>query len=365
MKVLVAGASARAVAESVARGGHETFAVDVFGDRDLLEVASWRKLDDDESVAGAIAEFGADGVTFASGVENNPDLVEGLRALGVRVFAPGCGAIRRCRDNDVLAEVCGRNDIARPAVFSSPPPDKALLVKPLAGGAGIGVRDWDGDPSSVAEGEYFQEKIEGAPLSAVFAADGKEAVVLGVSRQFAGEAFLGADGYAWCGNLMPFGFAPEERGPLLAELRRIASALAADLGLSGACGADFIFDGRTPWLLEINPRICASFELAELLGGVNMFNVHAAALEGRLPRSPERLLEGPFMGKGIVYAPRDMTAPDTDGWLGTDRHDIPQAFSPLPAGLPICTVITPPLEDEGAVVAYLEDAARRIWGECS
>lgn len=365
MKVLVAGSSARAVAESVSQAGHETFAVDMFGDRDLFEVALWRRLDSDESIAAAAREFEVDGVTFASGVENTPDLVGLLRTGGVKVFAPECETLRRCRYNDVLARICCYHDIARPAVFSSPPPPgRRLLVKPFKSGAGIGVRDWNGDLSSIEPGEYFQEKVEGIPISAIFVADGKRAVVLGVSRQFAGEAFLGASGYAWCGNLMPLDIIPEERGPLLAELRRIASALTADFGLIGACGADFILCGKTPWLLEINPRICASFELAEELRCVNIFELHVSALEGRLPEDPEGLLDGPFIGKGIVYAPSDMTAPDTGAWLGTDRHDIPQAFSPLPAGQPICTVITPSMKGEEDVLTYLRAAARAVWKEC-
>ena len=59
-----------------------------------------------------------------------------------------------------------------------------------------------------------------------------------------------------------------------------------------------------------------------------------------------------------------MTAPDTGSWLRTNRHDIPQANSPLPEGLPICTLISPPMSDGSAVVEYLRAEARRVWGEC-
>ena len=364
MKVLVVGASARAVAESIARAGHEPLAADMFGDRDLAKVAPWRRLKDADAVVPAALDLDVDGVVFASGVENNPGIVDELRANGVRVFAPGSEAIRRSRDMRELAEICGRHGIARPGVFQSPPMGMRCLVKSFKSGAGIGVRDWDGDPSSVGPGEYLQEKIEGTSLSAVFVANGKEAVMLGASRQFAGEPFLGAGDYAWCGNLMPYEVRRENKKSLLDELRRIVTVLTGELKLSGACGIDFILRGETPWLLEINPRICASFELVEMLRDVNIFDLHLKALNGRLPEEPPGLLDGPFRGKGIVYAPRDMTAPDTGSWLGTNRHDIPQANSPLPEGLPICTLISPPMSDGSAVVEYLLAEARRVWGEC-
>ena len=367
MKILAAGASARAVAESASRAGHEVLAVDMFGDRDLLAVASWRQADREDpggSLASAALEQGVDAVVFASGVENNPDAVEYLRSAGVRVLAPCALALRRCRDTEELARVCARNHIARPRVFSEPSPGADILVKPKRGGSGIGIRDWDG-VTGAAEDEYLQEKIGGVPLSVVFLADGRSAVLLGVSRQFAGEAFLGAEDYAWCGNLMPFDAPPEERKALSAELRRVVSALVSEFELAGACGADFILSGGVPWLLEINPRISASFELAELLTGINAFDAHLSALEGRLPEEREVLAGGPFRGKGIVYAPRGMTAPDTSGWLGTNRRDIPQAWSPLPRGLPICTVITPPTESAAGVMEYLREEAERVWRECS
>lgn len=365
MKILVVGASARAVAESVARAGHEPVAADAFGDRDLRKVASWRRLKDADAVIPAALDIDVDGVVFASGVENDPGVVDELRAKGVRVFAPEAEAIRRSRAARDLMEICGRRGIARPRIFLSPPEGSRCLVKPFKSGAGMGVRDWDGDLSSVGPGEYLQERIDGTPLSAVFVANAEDAVILGVSRQFAGEAFLGADGYAWCGNLMPFDGKTERKESLLGELRRIVVTLARELKLSGACGIDFILRGETPWLLEINPRICASFELVEMLRDVNVFELHLRALNGELPEEPAGLLNGPFCGKGIVYAPRDMTAPDTDTWLGTNRRDIPQANSRLPEGLPICTLVSPPMKDGPAVVGYLSAEARRVWGECA
>lgn len=364
MKVLVIGASARAVAQSVVKAGHTPLALDMFGDRDLREIARWQKLKKSDPIAATALKLEADGAVFASGVENNPDIILELEASGVLPLSSSPAAIHRARDLRELELLCQKHKIDRPKTLLSPPACGKYLVKPLKSGAGNHIRDWNGE--ALKQGEYLQERVEGVPLSAVFLSNGKNAVLMGVSRQFAGEAFLGATGYAWCGNMMPFDIAPDQRAPLLAELRRMIHALACDLGLLGACGVDFIYDNGRLYLLEINPRICASFELVERLRRVNIFNLHLQALKGDIPVEPDDLLEGPFEGKGIVYAPTSGgVAPDTGGWFSRMRRDIPHEGAALPAGVPICTVLTPPMGSGGEVMEYLGAEARKIWGECA
>jgi predicted ATP-grasp superfamily ATP-dependent carboligase len=163
---------------------------------------------------------------------------------------------------------------------------------------------------------------------------------------------------------MPFAAETGRKSALLDEFRRAVSAMASYFGLKGAAGADFIYDGGRLWLLEINPRISASFELVELLSGVNIFSLHLSAIGGRLPPERDGLLDGPFRGKGIIYAPKDLTAPDTGAWYNYSRRDIPHPKALLPAGAPICTSITPPLPSDADVMAYLGGEAVKIWREC-
>jgi predicted ATP-grasp superfamily ATP-dependent carboligase len=366
MKVLVMGASARAVAYSVAKAGHEPVGMDHFGDRDLRKIAKWRRLDKSIPLAVTAGALAVEGAVFASGVENHPEMITALESAGVKVFSSPRESIERCRSLDELGKFCEKNDFARPRTRKDAPPDDdgALwLLKRVKSGAGAGVRNWE-PGLRPADGEYLQELIDGVPLSAVFLADGEEAVLCGASRQLAGDASLGADGYAWCGNVMPFEAPPEKRHVLLSELRRLAGAAASYFGLRGAAGADCILKGETLFVLEINPRMCASFELVELMRGMNIFGLHMRALDGDLPEEPPGLLDGPFRGKGIVYAPRNSTAPDTGAWYSRSRRDIPRPGSPLPAGAPICTVLTGPCASGSEVMERLADEAARVWEEC-
>jgi predicted ATP-grasp superfamily ATP-dependent carboligase len=376
MKILVMGSSARAVAYSVAAAGHEPVALDSFGDSDLRRIAKWRQLDKRNSLSRAACSLDAEGAVFASGVENRPEVIDELESAGVRVFSSSSNSIRRCRDLSELERFCAANGIGRPRTFASQrnigsptdgDPTLPCLVKRRRSGAGIGVREWT-TGSKLREGEYLQERIEGIPMSAVFLSNGQDAALWGTSRQLAGEASLGADGFAWCGNIMPFCPPGGEGDRLLAELRRIVRAVSSEFGLIGACGADFIYRPDGLSLLEINPRISASFELVELLRGVNAFDLHARALAGEIFPEPAGLLEGPFRGKGIIYAPaksgKNIEAPDTAAWYNHARRDIPNAGSPLAAGAPICTAITPPLGSDADVMKFLRSEARGVWEEC-
>jgi predicted ATP-grasp superfamily ATP-dependent carboligase len=368
MKILVLGASARAVAQSVARAGHDPIAMDAFGDCDLKKIASWRRLDKSSPLGKIASEFNADGAVFASGIENRPEAITELEDGGVRVLSSPIESVRRCRNLAELEKFCLKSGISRPKVFLPQPGDdlsgfEGYLVKRFKSGSGIGVRVC-AKGEKLRCGEYLQERIEGIPLSVVFLADGRDAVLCGASRQLAGNRALGAEGFAWCGNIMPFSAETGKKSALLDEFRGAASAMASHFGLKGAAGADFIYDGSRLWLLEINPRISASFELVELLSGVNIFSLHLSAIDGHLPPERAGLLDGPFRGKGIIYAPKDLAAPDTAAWYNYARRDIPWPKSFLPAGAPICTSITQPLPSDADVMACLGGEAVKVWREC-
>jgi predicted ATP-grasp superfamily ATP-dependent carboligase len=371
MKVLVLGASARAVAESVARAGHTPVAIDSFGDRDLKNVALWRRRDKTAPLAEIVSGLDVDGAVFASGIENRPETILELEKNGVRALCSSFEAIRRCRDLEELEAFCQKSGISRPRTrFPSPDDDlsdfsgyAAPLVKRIKSGAGNGIKEWV-PGYKFRDGEYIQERVGGVPFSIVFLADGKDAVLCGSSRQLAGESALGAGGFSWCGNIMPFEREKYQRDAIEGELQRAAGEIASYFGLRGAASADFMYDRGRLWFLEINPRISASFELVEQLYGVNIFSLHLDALEGRLPPKRGGLLNGPFRGKGIIYSPANLTAPDTGEWYNRARRDIPRPGSPLPEGAPICTSLTPPFESDADVMAYLAEEAEKIWKEC-
>jgi predicted ATP-grasp superfamily ATP-dependent carboligase len=170
----------------------------------------------------------------------------------------------------------------------------------------------------------------------VFAADGRSAVTLGISRQLVADARFGARGFRYCGSLFGPALFPRQ-AQLLERAALLASAVTEEFGLMGLNGVDFIARNGVPFPIEVNPRYSASMELIERANGTSMFEVHVRACHGILPR-PHACGAG-TEGKAVVFARRDVTMGDTRhwlqrGWLG----DVPTAGEKIRRGRPICTV---------------------------
>ena len=62
----------------------------------------------------------------------------------------------------------------------------------------------------------------------------------------------------------------------------VASCIAAEFGLVGINGLDFIARGRVPYPVEVNPRWSSSVEVAERAFDTAFFAAHAESMHGRL-----------------------------------------------------------------------------------
>jgi predicted ATP-grasp superfamily ATP-dependent carboligase len=373
--VLIAGLSARAVADSAVRAGFTVTTIDAFADLDLHPAVRGLSLPRDfgigfnaQAAACAACELPGTAVVYASNFENFPDAVRTLSS-GRVLWGNLPAALRRVRNPRTVANAFRLRGVPAPAVRMSDPSDASdpndpndWLVKPLSSGGGHGVRRWTG--ARVPRDCYLQRRVEGIPGSVVFVAAGGRSVPLGVSRQLIGDRAFGADEYRYCGNILaPAGdtqFGRDEA--LVGAASAIAQVVAGVFELVGLNGIDFIVDDGVPYPIEVNPRWCASMELAERVYGVSMFGVHAAACSaGTLP--PFDLLKArqsaPAAGKAIVFARGDVKVGDTRTWLDDPTvRDIPRPGEHIADGRPICTVLA-----EGADAAACYDAlVRRARG---
>jgi len=376
VKILMVGVSTRAFAASAASAGHRVVSVDYFADCDqalnvqalslgrdfglplstdgLVEAA--RKM-----LPGRESRQGFDGVVFCAGVENRPAMA-GLVGSGKRLGnAPQ--AIRSGRDLKQVQAVLGSLgspcgvalpetifpgeslpsclEDPRPHEKEAAHPGRGWLLKDLRRSGGMGVQVWDGarpigwgQKRRSGARQVLQRVVPGTLASAVFLADGEHARVVGMSLQLAGLARLGARRFAWCGNL-----APLVRPELQSRIESAAQALTRAFGLVGINGMDFIVRCGTPYLLEVNPRPCGSVELFERLYGWNAFDLHLCACRRDMPAPGSAGNPGLCWGKGILYARRDLTTPDTHGWPGRGVCDVPHPGEAIPCGSPVCSVL--------------------------
>jgi predicted ATP-grasp superfamily ATP-dependent carboligase len=384
-RVLVAGVSTRAIAESAARAGFAVTALDAFGDLDQHpSVRSLPALRDSGGLlkagdaARAARHVECDAVAYVSNFENYPKAVATL-ADGRTLWGNGPAVLRRVRDPALVTRLLRRHGCDAPEVRPAAASDRILaagdipmahesqrgrwLVKSRASGGGCGVRPWN-RATLVPRGCYLQELVEGTPGSIVFVAAGGRAVPLGVSRQLVGDPAFGAGGYRYCGNILEATGAASDTA-LVDRTCDLARAVAEEFGVVGVNGIDFIARQGRPYAIEVNPRWCASMELVERAYEFSVFGAHAAACaDGVLPAFDlRRPVPQRTLGKAVVFARRAVTVGDTRGWLAdASVRDVPRSGERISAGKPVCTVFAAG-RDPAACYAELVRRAGRVYGE--
>lgn len=343
-RVLIVGASTRAFAESASRAGCICLSVDAFGDLDqkarVENVGLMRDLGRAYTAAAAVAvgrRFAVASAAYVGNLENHPTAVRRL-ALGRELLGNAPETLARARHFEQLSKVVRRAGGRVPRTLTPGetrrlPPGRKWLRKPRRGGGGNGITSFEAG-ARVRASELVQEQIDGVLASVTFAADGRRAALLGLAQGLAGDPALGARGHRYCGSLYPF---PAEDA-LIVRLDAIAQATTKAFGLRGVNGIDFIVKDGEAYVLELNPRYSASLELIERSGGLNVFETHAAACRGALA-SLDLSPPPEVLGKGILWARREVVVGDTRGWLARDDvRDVPFPGERIRRGHPICTV---------------------------
>ena len=352
--IIVVAYSARALASSAAHAGFAPLSIDVFGDDDMREVSlASVKLDGGlsdglrlDKAAGAVERlvtaYEPIGLVYGAGFERQPEALAAI-ALKIRVFGNSAETLKRAKDPIALARICDTNSVRHPEVQFAPPDDPELwLVKRWGGAGGAHVAQAHGASRASPEC-YFQRRVAGRSISALFVASEKRAEIVGLSMQW--TAPTPASPFRYGGAAGPVEIAPEQAG----EIARAVAAMASGLDLVGLNSADFLVSDDAVWLVEINPRPGATLDVFDSHGDP-LFARHVAACEGRLPPAPSGL---PFKAAEIVYALHDIVVRGGENWpdWAVDRS---APGTRIGAGEPLCTALA-----SGATL----DLARKCVGE--
>jgi uncharacterized protein len=368
--VLLVSVSARMLAELAVGAGYDVVALDRFGDLDLQRLCPSVSVLRDLGGRGGMAalvdaaeQIRAPSVVYGAGLENKPALVARL-ASGRRLLGCRAETLRRVRDPALLGPSLRAAGLAYPSTFGAADAPRRVdrsgrwLRKPVRGGGGRGVREWRG--GALAGEVVVQERISGLACSAAAVANGRSAVVLGLSEQLVGHRALGGRGYAWCGNLVPPRLCEAQQRTLAVAARTVCAHLAAAFDLHGLFGVDLVWDGERAWVVEVNPRATGSLECVEAAHGVGVFHAHLEGCAGRLPSSGPG--PGRAAGKAILFAARDGLVGDTRDWRARGIRDVPHPGERIAAGHPICTLVSVQ-ESPDAVLADLEARAAALRAE--
>ena len=202
------------------------------------------------------------------------------------------------------------------------------LAKKCGGAGGSHIR-----PSRLAKVSaniYFQERVEGRAVSALFVANGREARLLGFSEQW--TAPRASSHWRYGGAVCPATIS----AALARQMAAAVMAVARSFPIKGVASADFILRDEAPLLLEINPRPGATLDIFDR-GRTKLLRLHLqAVLDGKLPSRALGVRDA--MASAIVYAecggrvPADIVWP---AWVA----DRPRQSEWIDKNRPICTVL--------------------------
>lgn len=374
--LVIVSSSARVLAESAVRGGYTVAVVDGFCDQDTRAVAPCVTVPlygsglDEARLRAEVERLTTAGescgLVYGAGLEGAPETLDWLSER-FPLLGNGSEVIRLLGQPARFFGILDDLEIPYPQIRFEPPagqegPD--WLVKEAGTSGGVGVRQWRTGGERPARAHFFQRFLAGPVISVLFVADGRRWVPIGFNRLMTASA--GQDlPFIYRGALTVATLGPTVRG----EVERAVAGLVEALGLHGINGLDFILRDGQAYLLELNPRPCATLSLYEDDCAGGWVRRHVRACLGELPAGPS-LPSRTVRGHRIVYAPEDLTIPACMRWPAWAK-DRPGPGSHVACGAPLCTVLTSAdrtetverrlLQQEHRILALLADAGTFPW----
>jgi predicted ATP-grasp superfamily ATP-dependent carboligase len=327
--------------QAAVAAGYDVIALDAFADRDTRQAAgslhalkySEGSFDADElkEVLQLIAKASPLGFVYGSGFEAQTALLS-LVETYVPLIGNSVRVVRNMKRAITFFALLDVLNIPHPAVnlqqmrqqdFSS----GAWLIKRNGGSGGTHIRKAKVN-EPLAQGSYYQQEIQGIPVSLLFAADGTTVREIGFNQQWLAPTSLMP--YRYGGAVSRAALLPAIQQQLLEAAQKLTSAV----GLRGLNSLDAIMDGERLWVLELNPRLTATFDLYPTING-ELFDLHVRASAGSLANWPQ--LSAKSRAHYIVYAPENISVPATFDWPDWVA-DVPLPATHIKASDPICTV---------------------------
>ncbi len=341
MKILIIGNSTRSVVCSARKAGYTVYALDRFGDVDMLTCAHRAEFFEgmpEKRLYELAASFGKfDFVILGPGFEK----LKLGNTLNNRL-----SVIEEVNDKLKITEKLSSIGMPHPETRTLEKASELefpLMVKPRFGSGGIRnllIRSAEElvafKDRNDADEFIVQEFIEGIPCSASLISTGSKAAVIALNEQLIGVPWLTRMPFAYCGNVTPF------HTKFNNEMIQYATRIAIEFNLVGSNGVDFIATEKGVFVIEINPRFQGSLDTVELSTGINIFDSHVKSFAGKLPEPAETIC---FAAKAIVYANSNITIDKKISkilteYMGKGRAtDIPQEGWAVRPDEPVATLI--------------------------
>lgn len=353
--LIIAAMSARGYAQAAVACGYEVITLDAFADADTCSVAKQvfkLKFNEDsldltefKHLFSMLDFSNCAGFLYGSLFDNTPDVLAWVADSMPLIGNPP--EIMHVTKQFEFFALLDDLHIKHPEVSRT----KQLgLIKQLGGTGGTHIQfclnNSSGLSSKLQHGHYYQQKIEGVPVSLLFVADGKSAQTVGFNLQLL--APTATMPYRYGGAVSQY--------PLPNSTRQVfesaAQKLTQSLSLHGCNSLDAIFDGQNLWVLELNPRLSASFHLYS-----NLMVAHLQGCVGNFPKLP---IYNSAIAHSVLYAEKEIVISADFAWP-VDAMDIPSAIAgqsnvKIAQDMPVCTISAEAETAESAHIFALKQA---------
>lgn len=337
-ELLLVSCSGRMLAQSAARAGLSPVVLDGYADEDTracARIVAAIPLGltgfDEQALLDAATHLAAPAchpLVYGSGLDSTPALLQTL-LVGRELIGNSPAVQRWLRTPELFFKLLDELGMGYPEIrWAQPRETDGWLVKAGCGEGGKRVRFCA--QGSAGAGEYYQRRLPGPALSALFLADGADVHIIGFNTQW-----TVADSqrpFLFGGAINRTRLSPDQRKHVGSCIRALVSAL----GLRGLNSLDFMMDDRRCKILELNGRPSATLSLYDADFPDGLLAAHIRACRGRLAcvttraGATVRAFRVFFAPKGCVVKP-GATLPD---WC-VDRPVHP---TDILAGQPFCTV---------------------------
>lgn len=363
--------SARALVAAAQRAGARVIALDLFADEDTVAAAheccriARRSSRLPQGERGGLLAFDREalleaverqhgkvsGLVYGAGFEEDPSLLAAIEH-GVPILGNRAGVAAAVKDPLGFAALLARLGAPHPETVLEAPSGGGWLTKRVGASGGGHVKPACAE--TAAPGFYFQRRLAGRPVSALFLGDGRNAWVLGHSEQWADPTAEMPFRYGGCvGPVML-------DGKIAAGIDAICRELVAALGLVGLNSLDLLLDGERFYVLELNPRPGGTLDLFDGRDGISLWNAHIASVAGR--GAPLAEMTGAPRAAAVVYAPMRLRIPPRFAWPdGT--ADRGRAGTIIESGEPVATVMATaptPAEARASVAKRAQHLLERL-----
>ena len=334
---LIIAQSGRALAAAANRGGACVHVIDHFADQDTKRYAqSTRKLSEFNLVqqqSNLIAlvkkyvwQYPSIEIVLGSGFESKPQLQLQLQRIAP-VIANNTQCIQQIKDPAIFYPLLQALSLPHPIYHLRDHPDtltSPYLIKAIGASGGSHISPYK--QGGVPKNHYLQQQLYGRHYSVTFIADGRAFQLLGFNEIWQRTE---NSNFTFSGMVSNSPLAEKYQQKILTALKK----LVALFRLHGLCSMDFIItSAQQYYLIEINPRPSASFELYD--NNNDLFARHVLACQGKLTVMPPQTKNAKALQ--IIYAEKDMVIADLpwQEWVS----DRPSAGVKIMKNAPVCTI---------------------------